>query len=209
MANTIFRHYEPRLSDEDIAVIDGKPQLYRRKDIVLYNSYKKDDTHIMSNFYSNCGIEYDGKVFHSAEQLLFYRDAVKWGDGFVEKDDIINEILNCKCGRDVKNNYKIKKFDKKIDKRKLEVLGFKGAYLDGWKNCYFCIKKKYEFCKEFREVLEKYKDKIIVEDSFWGDNFAGCLYTDGWYKGVNAVGRAMMAVRDEGIEGKGNRLGEE
>ena len=209
MANENFRNYKPQLKDEEIIEIDGEPRFYRRKDIVLYNSYKKDDTHIMSNFYSNCGIKYDSRVFHSAEQLLFYRNVMKWGDGFVEKDDVINEIMNCKCGKDVKNNYKIKKFSKKIGKKKREILGLKGAFLDGWKNCYFCMKKKYEFCQEFREVLEKYKDKIIVEDSFWGDNFAGCLYVNGWYKGINACGRAMMAVREEGREGKGNRLGED
>jgi predicted NAD-dependent protein-ADP-ribosyltransferase YbiA (DUF1768 family) len=208
MDNEIFRNYKPRLSDEEIIEIDGKPRFYRRNDIVLFNSYKKNDTGIMSNFYSNCGIKYDGREFHSSEQLMFYRNIMKWGEGFVGKDDIINLIMDCKCGRDVKNNYKIKKFRKKVEEKKREVLGLKGAYLESWKNLYFCIKKKYEYCKEFRDVLEKYKNKIYVEDSFWGDNFAGCMYENGWYKGINACGRVMRAVYNEGIEGKGNRLEE-
>lgn len=77
----IFENVKPRFSDEDFQMVGFEPRLYRRKDIVLYNSYKKDGTGVMSNFYP-CQIEYEGKTFNSAEQLLFYKDAVKWGDCF-------------------------------------------------------------------------------------------------------------------------------
>lgn len=197
----IFENVKPRFSDEDFQMVGFEPRLYRRKDIVLYNSYKKDGTGVMSNFYP-CQIEYEGKIFNSAEQLLFYKDATKWGDCYEEQFDILMEIMNCECGRDVKNNYKVKRFDKKIDERKESVLGKRGALIDGWENCYECMKLKYRDCPEFREVLKKYSDKIIVEDSFWGDNFAGCLWDNsfGMYKGLNACGRAMMRVRREGLE---------
>ena len=205
----LFENAKPRFSDEVFRMVGFEPKLYRRNDIVLYNSYKKDGTGIMSNFYS-CEIEYEGKIFNSAEQLLFYKDAALWGDCFVEQFEILREIMNCKCGRDVKNNYKIKKFDKKIDERKESVLGKRGALIDGWKNCYECMKLKYRDCPEFREILKKYDGKIIVEDSFWGDNFAGCLWDDSlkMYKGINACGRAMMRVRREGLEEENNLVNE-
>ncbi len=197
----LFENVRPRLSDEDFVEVGFMPQYYKRKDIVLYNSYKKDGTGVMSNFYP-CEIEYEGKIFNSAEQLLYYKDAANWGDCYVEQFDILNEIMSCDCGRDVKNNYKVRRFDKKIDERKEFVLGKRGALIDGWKNCYECMKLKYRDCPEFREVLKKYDGKIIVEDSFWGDNFAGCLWDNDlkMYKGINACGRAMMRVRMEGLE---------
>lgn len=197
----IFENVSPQFTDEDFMKMGFEPRLYKRKDVVLFNSYKKDGCEIMSNFYP-CEIEYEGKIFNSSEQLLFYKDASAWGCDFVEQFDILNEIRACSCGREVKNNYKIRKFDKKIDEKKLSYLGLRGAMLDGWKNLYECIKLKYRDCKEFREILKKYDGKVYMEDSFWGDNFAGCLWDDElkMYKGLNACGRAMLRVYKEGLE---------
>ena len=58
---------------------------------------------------------------------------------------------------------------------------------------------KYKYCEEFRKVLDKYSDKFIVEDSHWGDYFAGALLdeTSGKYRGCNVFGRVIMRVRYE------------
>ena len=203
----IFENAKPRFSDEDFINMGFQPRTYRRNDVVLFNSYKKNGCEIMSNFYP-CKIEYEGKIFNSSEQLLFYKDALLWGNVFVEQFDVLQEILNCDCGRDVKNNYKVKRFDKKIDQRKLDCLGLRGAMLDGWKNLYECIKLKYRDCKEFRDILRKYDGKVYMEDSFWGDNFAGCLWDSSlqMYKGLNACGRAMLRVYKEGLEEEKNKV---
>lgn len=74
----IFENVKPRFSDEDFQMVGFEPRLYRRKDIVLYNSYKKDGTGVMSNFYP-CQIEYEGKIFNSAEQLFILQRCLKMG----------------------------------------------------------------------------------------------------------------------------------
>lgn len=204
----VFKNAKPRLTDEDFRLlgVGFEPKFYKRSDIVLYNSYKKDDTEIMSNFHSPCNIEYDNRLFNSSEQLLFYINAVKWGKGFGEQQEVIEEIMKAGCGKAVKTNRKIRKFWDKIHEQKREELGRRGAAIDKWKNQYEIMKLKYKYCPEFRAVLEKYKDKIIVEDSFWGDNFAGCLYDKELrlYKGLNACGRAMKRVYNERNEIMGN-----
>ena len=45
-------------------------------------------------------------------------------------------------------------------------------------------------------VLEKYKDKVYCENSFWGDIFNGVVFDEsiGKYRGVNALGRVMKRV---------------
>ena len=55
---------------------------------------------------------------------------------------------------------------------------------------------KYKYCEEFRNVLDKYKDKVWCENSDWGDCFSGVLWdeTIGKYRGINCVGRAMRLV---------------
>lgn len=190
---------------------------YNKEDIVLFNSYRlnrwdesEKEIGIMSNLYSGCKIPYDGHIFHSSEQILFYRKFKNWGK-YLEDDDKVNEVINiilkCECGKDVKNNSLVKEYDKLIDKKRSEELGYENSMIEAWKNSYFCNRLKYNYCEEFRNVLEKYKDKYLVEDSHWGDYFAGALLDErsGKYRGVNCCGRVIMRVRNEKDEIMGEK----
>jgi hypothetical protein len=206
----LFTNCKLRLNDADIERLGEKPHYYRFEDIVLYNSYKKDDRGILSNFYTGCGIQYDGREFHSAEQMLFYSNAVRWGKGFEEQGDVIDEIFKCQCGRDVKNNKKIKEFHDKIDEVREDILGYMDAHLDSWMNVYNCLWYKYKYCKEFRDVLNGYCDRGLkpCEHCIWKDNYAGVVFDKetGLYKGMNICGRAMLAVYEDFKEGRENRV---
>ena len=187
---------------------------YNKEDVVLFNSYclNSDDEverekGIMSNLYSGCSIPYCGYVFHSSEQLLFFVNFVKWGEMACKKSgekykdipslvNTIDFLMHLKDGKQVKNQPKTKFFFDNIDSWKKREFGREKACFDGWKNLYFVIKMKYKYCKEFRDVLEKYNNKIYCENSHWGDNFCGVLWCDdiGKYKGINALGRVMKRV---------------
>lgn len=163
---------------------------YRPSQCVTFNSYRKDDRKILSNFYP-CAITYDGKQFNSTEQLFVYRTLNMWGD---DVDDVIADVMDCQNGKEVKNCKSWRKAEQTIDKKMVAKIGHEQFYIEKWRLLYQCICEKFKHCKEFREVLQKYKDKHFVEDAFWGDNFYGALFEDGKYKGVNACGRAIEKV---------------
>lgn len=66
----------------------------------------------------------------------------------------------------------------------------------------FCLTKKYEQSKEFRQELERSKGKYIVEDqsSFPKKNpdAWGVKPSEGSYVGPNLLGRLLMELRDNG-----------
>lgn len=184
---------------------------YEPQDVILFNSrlLKRSVTDeierekgIMSNLY-DCNIPFDGIIFNSTEQLLYYIYWKKWGNivGF-DKEEVnsrIKYILSLKKGSAVKNqpysSYGFSKIYNAVKKH----LGKKDSYFEDWKVIYFMIRLKYKYCEEFRNVLEKYKDKILCEDSDWNtsvDNFNGVYYDEelGKYRGVNALGRVMKMV---------------
>lgn len=188
---------------------------YDKNDIILFNSYclKSDDViekekGILSNLYSDCSIYiepqfkdvlYTNHKFHSSEQLLFFFNFLKWGEYIEDVPSVVSRIsflLNLKNAKQVKGNPRTHFFYEKILSWKKKNLGWENAYFDEWKNQYLAIRMKYKCCKEFREVLDKYKDKVLCEDSYWGDNFNGVLWDEsiGKFRGVNALGRVMKRV---------------
>lgn len=190
----------------DLQELKKYEKIYDWKDIVLYNSYclKDEDEEekqkgIMSNFYSPCNIGFDGKKFCSSEQLYFYRIISEWGSYLEDSKSVLEELLKCTDGRQVKNNEAVKKLSDKIEKKLIKEKGKEVYMIMDWKLMYECIRLKYKYCKAFRDVLDKYKDKIIVEDSLWGDNWAGALWDKkiGKYRGANVCGRAIMRVYKE------------
>lgn len=190
----------------DLKELSKYEKIYDWKDIVLYNSYCLNDSDederqkgILSNFYSPCNIEFEGKTFCSSEQLYFYRIISEWGGYIDGSKEVLDELMKFTEGRQVKNCEAVKKITDKIEKKRIKDLGKEVHWIEDWKLMYECIKLKYKYCKEFRDVLEKYKDKIIVEDSLWGDNWAGALWDKkiGKYRGANVCGRAIMRVYKE------------
>ncbi len=190
----------------DLKELKKYEQVYDWKDIVLYNSYclldedeEERQKGIMSNFYSPCNIVYKGKTFCSSEQLYFYRIIAEWGSNQEESKSVLKELLKCTNGRQVKNNEAVKKLSKKIENKMIKELGKEAYMIMDWKLMYECIRLKYKYCKEFRDVLNKYDGITIVEDSLWGDNWAGALWDKkiGKYRGANVCGRAIMRVYNE------------
>ena len=190
----------------DLGELKKYEKVYDWNDIVLYNSYclKDDDKDeqqkgIMSNFYSPCNIQFKGMLFCSSEQLYFYRIISEWGKSYKESEDVLKELMTFTEGRQVKNCEAVKKICKKIECKMKKDLGLETYCIMDWKLMYECIRLKYKYCKEFREVLDKYKNKIVVEDSLWGDNWAGALWDKklGKYRGANVCGRAIMKVYKE------------
>lgn len=185
---------------------------YSKDDIVLFNSrcLKSDnevekEKGIMSNLYGGLQIPFEGNNFNSAEQLLYFLNFVKYGEEVSDVPTLvtkIDQLFQCKNGLQVKNTPRVKYFFEKIESWKKKNLGFENCLFDSWKNLYLIVRYKYKYCKEFRDILEKYKDKIYCEDSNWGDNFCGVVWDDelGKYRGINALGRAMKRIyleRDE------------
>ena len=190
----------------DLGELKKYEKVYDWKDIVLYNSYclmdddkEEQQKGIMSNFYSPCNIQFNGKTFCSSEQLYFYRIIAEWGSNLDENKSVLEELLKCTDGRQVKNNEAVKKLSDKIEKKLIKEKGKEVYMIMDWKLMYECIRLKYKYCKAFRDVLDKYHDKIVVEDSLWGDNWAGALWDKkiGKYRGCNVCGRAIMRVYKE------------
>lgn len=188
-------------------------KIYDKNDVILFNSrlLKKSNTNeierekgIMSNLYSgDFKIPYDGKEFHSSEQLLFYLNIIRWAKlvGIEDKEikERIDYLMSCKNGFEVKNTPRSHFFYENIVNKKKKLIGLENAAIDGWKNQYYILGLKYKYCKEFRHVLDKYSDKVWVENSEWGDSFSGCLwdFNINKFRGVNCVGRAMRRVYNE------------
>lgn len=191
---------------KDLRELKKYERIYDWKDIVLYNSYclldndkEEQQKGIMSNFYSPCNIQFKGKEFCSSEQLYFYRIISEWGKSFKESDAVLKELMTFTEGRQVKNCEAVRKIYKKIETKLKKELGVEAYCVKDWKLMYECIRLKYKYCKPFRDVLDKYKNKIVVEDSLWGDNWAGALWDKkiGKYRGCNVCGRAIMRVYKE------------
>ena len=191
---------------KDLGELKKYERIYDWKDIVLYNSYclldndkEEQQKGIMSNFYSPCNIQSKGKEFSCSEQLYFYRIISEWGKSFKESDAVLKELMTFTEGRQVKNCEAVRKIYKKIETKLKKELGVEAYCVKDWKLMYECIRLKYKYCKPFRDVLDKYKNKIVVEDSLWGDNWAGALWDKkiGKYRGCNVCGRAIMRVYKE------------
>ena len=189
---------------------------YDKNDVILFNSrlLNKRNTDeverekgIMSNLYTgDFKIPYDGKEFHSSEQLLFYLNIIRWAKivGFDDKEisDRIDYLMSCKNGLIVKNTPRSMYFYESVVNKKKKLIGSVNAAIDDWKNQYFILGLKYKYCAEFRNVLEKYSDKVWCENSDKDTckfSFAGVIWDEELqkYRGCNVVARAMRRVYNE------------
>ena len=202
---------------DKINVIKEKYEmLYDKDDVILFNSRllnkgNKDEVErekgIMSNLYTgDFKIPYDGKEFHSSEQLLFYINIIRWAKIVGIDDDEIRDrieyLMSCKNGFIVKNTPRSMYFYEEIVNKKKKLIGAENAAIDGWKNQYFILRLKYKYCEEFRNVLEKYKNKVWCENSDKDTckfSFAGVIWDETLqkYRGCNIVARAMRRVYNE------------
>ena len=150
---------------------------YDKNDVILFNSrlLNKRNTDeverekgIMSNLYTgDFKIPYDGKEFHSSEQLLFYLNIIRWAKivGFDDKEisDRIDYLMSCKNGFIVKNTPRSMYFYESVVGKKKKLIGLENAAIDGWKNQYFILwhQEKLKLLKS-QLILKKMHLKYLI-----------------------------------------------
>ena len=165
-------------------------KMYEKKDSILFNSYSKLNTKVLSNMYP-CEIWYEGIRFHSSEQLYFWLLL----DGYP-------------LGRELVMGAKDAKEAKKIGGKMLKGWGWSSKDESRQKASVQALRTaigaKMAWCSEFRDVVLNSGDKKIVEYAWWGDKTFGCVDVDmenkgNWYKGAvmgqNVCGRLIMEWR--------------
>ena len=163
---------------------------YEKKDSILFNSYSKLNTRVLSNLYP-CELFYNGLRFHSSEQLYFWL--------LLDGNDL---------GREIVMSAKDAKEAKKIGGKILKECGWSGKIEECQRlkvqALRVAIGVKMECCDEFRDLVLLSGDKKIVEYAWWGDNTFGCVDVNmenkgNWYNGVvrgqNVCGRLIMEWR--------------
>lgn len=165
---------------------------YKKRDVVLFNSYSKKENVVLSNHYDKCQIDYSGLVFHSSEQLFFWILL----EGHEEER---TKIMKCETAKECKRlGDKILKDlewdDSQESVQRAEVNALRVA-----------IGEKMRCCKEFRDFVLNSGNKKLVEYAWWdkkGDY--GCYDVDpankyNWYRGEvvgqNICGRIIMQWR--------------
>lgn len=170
---------------------------YEKSKVVLFNSYSKIGTEVLSNLHI-CRLEYDGKIFNSSEQLFFWLRLY----GYVEYQE---ELLRCETPKDVKK--KGSEYMKKLGvvedlERDVQLLRL-------------AIRVKYNCCEEFRKFLDNHPNISIVEYAWWGDTTFGCVdensrlkydWSRGAVRGKNVCGRIIRGVRDEAKDAEGKAI---
>lgn len=165
---------------------------YSKKDSILFNSYCKNGNVVLSNHYDKCKIDYDGRIFHSSEQLFFWI--------LLEGNDEAREkVMACPTAKEClkKGRYYLKK--KGWDKDSEEV---QRAELNALRTA---IGEKMRCCKEFRDLVLSSGNKKIVEYSWWAKEADyGCVDVDerykydwynGYVRGQNVCGRLISEWR--------------
>lgn len=146
------------------------------KNVIAFNSRIKE-WEMFSNFH-RCKLHYDGKLFHSTEQMFFY-NLTKQTPGLQQM------IMQQPTARDVK------------------ILHIAHNQLDTGCNhntvMRLCLRTKFEQCDEFREALLSSKDKTLIEYAPWCDTYWGCYMKDNYYIGCNALGRLLMELRNKNL----------
>ena len=139
---------------------------------------------VLSNFYQ-CVIMADGVKFFNSERLF---QVMKFADP------------------EVRHKVYTKAGNPKMTAKHYETMGMRrenwpSTIVDAMK---YCLVKKYEWCPEFREALERTKGLYIVEDQTTfprktADSWGVKLSADGTqYVGPNLLGRLLMELRDNG-----------
>ena len=161
---------------------------YEKSGVILFNSYSKIGTEVLSNHHL-CRMEYEGKVFHSSEQLFYWLRLT----GYPEHQEA---LLQCPTPKETKNmgDKFMKKFGIADDiYRDVQLLRL-------------AIRVKYNCCREFKAFLDNHPNDYIVEYAWWGDNEYGCVdeernlkydWKQGIVRGKNVCGRIISGVRNE------------
>ena len=161
---------------------------YEKSGVILFNSYSKIGTEVLSNLHL-CRMEYEGKVFHSSEQLFYWLRLT----GYPKQQEA---LLQCSAPKEAK----------KTGERLMKKLGVVEDIERDVQLLRLAIRVKYNCCREFKAFLENHPDVPIVEYAWWGDNEFGCVdeernlkfdWKQGIVRGKNVCGRIIRGVRDE------------
>ena len=161
---------------------------YKKSKVILFNSYSKIGTEVLSNLHL-CRMEYEGKVFHSSEQLFYWLRLT----GYPEYQE---KLMQCNTPKEVK----------RTGKKFMEKLGIADDIYRDVQLLRLAIRVKYNCCKEFKSFLDRHPNNYYVEYAWWGDTTYGCVdeesslkynWTQGSVRGKNVCGRIIRGVRDE------------
>ena len=192
--------------DKARKLYESQVKEYSADGLILYNSYKKDGSEILSNFYQ-VDILHKGKVYNCVDQLYYYRMFTEnCNEDVPLSDEVIEALMKCKSGGEIKHNNLVTSFDNKLTRYWNKRIGKKEWSYRQWKLIYESIKLKFDCCQEFRDYLIETQDRMIAEDSFWIDTFWGTVRDGDKYIGVNASGRCLMSIRDEYMGKEYDRL---
>ena len=170
---------------------------YDKSKSILFNSYSSIGTEVLSNLH-RCQLEFDGRVFHSSEQLFYWLRLY----GYMEYQE---ELLRCETPKEVK-------------KKGAEYMKRLGIVYDIERDVQLlrlAIRVKYNCCEEFRNFLDNHPNISFVEYAWWGDTTYGCVDEDsrlkydwskGFVRGKNVCGRIIKGVRDEAKDADGKAL---
>ncbi len=161
---------------------------YEKSGVILFNSYSKTETEVLSNLHL-CRLTYDGQVFNSSEQLFFWLRLT----GYPEYQE---KLLQCSTPKETK----------KMGDRFIKKLGITGDIYRDVQLLRLAIRVKYNCCKEFRVFLNKHPNNFYVEYAWWGDTTYGCVdedlglkydWTQGSVIGKNVCGRIIRGIQNE------------
>ena len=169
-----MKHYYIESMDDLLANVGHlRPYLrvYDEKESILFNSRSRGESKILSNFHaSSVPLPWRGKFFTSVEAMIFYTyiedncNNPKWEE---KKREVLEQILNSKHGREVKDINRESKLYSKVRKATVERIGEHNWDLYAWKVACDAVKVKYEHCPEFRRFVDSNKDKSFIENSWW------------------------------------------
>lgn len=161
---------------------------YEKSVVILFNSYSKTETEVLSNLHL-CRLTYDGQVFNSSEQLFFWLRLT----GYPEYQE---KLMQCDTPKKTK----------KMGERFMKKLGIVDDIYRDVQLLRLAIRVKYNCCKEFRSFLERHPNNFYVEYAWWGDDEYGCVDEDGrlkydWNQGIvrgkNVCGRIIKGIQNE------------
>lgn len=167
---------------------------YEKSGVILFNSYSKIGTEVLSNLHL-CRLEYEGKVFHSSEQLFYWLRLT----GYPEHQEA---LMLCATPKEVK----------KLGTKFMKKLGIADDIVRDVQLLRLAIRVKYNCCKEFKAFLDNHPNDFIVEYAWWGDKTYGCVdenmrLKQDWNQGVvcgkNVCGRIIKGVGKEAKDENG------
>lgn len=184
-------------------------RVYDEKESILFNSRSRGESKVLSNFHaSSVPLPWRGKLFTSVEAMIFYtyiEDNCKNSKWEEKKKEVLEQILNSKHGREVKEINRESKLYSKVRKATVAEIGEENWDLYAWKIACDAVRVKYEHCPEFRRFVDANRDKSFIENSWWSKiPKAGVLkVTDensplfGKYIGCNFTGVAIQRCLQE------------